>query len=208
MLKTFPGPGIYHGIKLMAVGHEYSGRGFKSHSVQLYIATSKNPSVVNSIYNLHTHTHTHTHTHARASRQACTHTYTHTHTHTHTHTPMHPSTHARTHTHTHPHPHTHTHPHPHPPTHTHTHTPTHTHKHIISTYYIYYIFLPIPEKPPFLSRFREIQLLFCTSLHVIWTASFSINTPSACQIFHKVYQKNWVWICLINQQWMWCLKYT
>ena len=28
----------------------YSGRGFKSHSGQLSIATSKNPSVVNTIY--------------------------------------------------------------------------------------------------------------------------------------------------------------
>ena len=95
MLKTFPGPGIYHGIELMAVGREFSGRGFKSHSGQLYIATSKNPSVVNSIYNLHTHAHTHTHARAHASMQARIHARTHTYTRAHTHT------HARTHTHAH-----------------------------------------------------------------------------------------------------------
>ena len=140
MLKTFPGPGIYHGIKLMAVGHEYSGRGFKSHSVQLYIATSKNPSVVNSIYNLHTHTHTHTHMRAQAGRHAPTHTHTHTHTRTHTVTHTHPCTqartHAPTHTHTHTHTPTHTHTHTHPHTHTHTHPHTHT-----NTLYLHIIFI-------------------------------------------------------------------
>ena len=38
---------------------EFSGRGFKSHSVQLFKATSANPSVMN---NTHTNTQTHIHT--------------------------------------------------------------------------------------------------------------------------------------------------
>ena len=99
MLKTFPGPGIYHGIELMAVGREFSGRGFKSHSGQLYIATSKNPSVVNSIYNLHTHARAHASMQARI--HARTHTYTRAHTVTQSHTRTHARTHARTHTHAH-----------------------------------------------------------------------------------------------------------
>ena len=33
-----------------SVGTEFSGRGFKSHSGQLSIATSKSPSMVNTIY--------------------------------------------------------------------------------------------------------------------------------------------------------------
>ena len=39
---------------------EFSGLGFKSHSVHLYKATSANPSVMN---NTHTNTQTHIHTH-------------------------------------------------------------------------------------------------------------------------------------------------
>ena len=43
-------PDMTHSSVVWSVQTEISGRGFKSHSGQLSIATLKNPSVVNTIY--------------------------------------------------------------------------------------------------------------------------------------------------------------
>ena len=50
-LNSWPGSSVGS-----TIWTEFSGRGFKSHSGQLYMATSTNPSVVNTICSIHSNT--------------------------------------------------------------------------------------------------------------------------------------------------------